>query len=83
MFEYCKLNATSLNHISSVIKDISGMDKTNGELWKYWYNTGYLTIAESYRGLMTVTVDSSVTETQKNNFVSEMNKKGWTVSFVV
>lgn len=81
MFEYCRLNADSLNHIAKVIKDISGMDKSNADLWKFYYNTGYFTIAESYRGLMTVGVDSSVTETQKNNFVSEMNKKGWTVNF--
>jgi hypothetical protein len=81
MFEYCRLNADSLNHIAKVIKDISGMDKSNADLWKFYYNTGYFTIGESYRGLMTVGVDSSVTETQKNNFVSEMNKKGWTVNF--
>ena len=83
MFYDCKLNEESLYNIAETINDITDLDKEIDEYWTYEVLGETETIDDMYRGLMTVTVDSSVTETQKNNFVSAMNKKGWTVSFVV
>lgn len=83
MFKGCSLNESSLSNITNTINDISELNKDTDSDWTYQIGDEMKVINNSDRGLMTVTVDSSVTETQKNNFVSAMNKKGWTVSFVV
>lgn len=81
MFSNCKLDTESLRNVADTINDITDLDKSNDEDWKYEVLGETKTISSSERGRIDIDYDESVSQDVIIECGDKLMDKGWVVYF--